>query len=70
MASDILPRSKPMSTVSTPIPRTSRFRRKSTKLQRRQTRLAWMLLTPALLVVFFVALYPLGKTFYQSFTDQ
>ena len=59
-----------MSTVSTPIPRTGRFRRKSTKLQRRQTRLAWMLLTPALLVVFFVALYPLGKTFYQSFTNE
>src|SRR5262245_43579591 len=59
-----------MSTVSTPVPRAGRFRRKSTKLQRRQTRLAWLLLTPALLVVALVALYPLGKTFYQSFTNE
>jgi trehalose/maltose transport system permease protein len=29
-----------------------------------------MLLTPALLVVALVAIYPLGKTIYQSFTDQ
>jgi len=45
-------------------------RRRTTKLQRRQTRLAWLLLTPALAVVALVALYPLGKTIYQSFTDQ
>jgi trehalose/maltose transport system permease protein len=59
-----------MSTVSTPIPpTTSRFRR-STKLQRRQTRLAWLLLLPSLLVVLLVAIYPLGKTIYQSFTNE
>jgi trehalose/maltose transport system permease protein len=58
-----------MSTVATPARSARRFRRR-TKLQRRQTRLAWLLLLPALAVVAFVALYPLGKTIYQSFTDQ
>ena len=58
-----------MSTVATPARPARRFRRR-TKLQRRQTRLAWLLLLPALAVVAFVALYPLGKTIYQSFTDQ
>jgi trehalose/maltose transport system permease protein len=57
-----------MSSVATPAPTPRRRRR--TKLQRRQTRLAWLLLLPALAVVAFVALYPLGKTVYQSFTDQ
>ncbi len=41
-----------------------------TKLERRQTRLAWLLLLPSLAVVALVALYPLAKTIYQSFTDQ
>jgi trehalose/maltose transport system permease protein len=59
-----------MTSISTPIPPAGRFRRRRTKLQRRQTRLAWLLLLPALLVVAFVALYPLGKTFYQSFTNE
>ncbi len=45
-------------------------RRRRTRLQRRQTRLAWLFLLPALLVVAFVALYPLGKTIYQSFTNE
>jgi trehalose/maltose transport system permease protein len=45
-------------------------RRRRTKLQRRQTRIGWILLLPALAVVGFVALYPLGKTVYQSFTNQ
>src|SRR5438094_2379119 len=58
-----------MSTVATPARPARRLRRR-TKLQRRQTRLAWLLLLPALAVVTFVALYPLGKTIYQSFTDQ
>ena len=60
-----------MSSVATPapIPRRGR-RRRRTKLQRRQTRLAWLLLVPALAVVAFVAIYPLGRTVYQSFTDQ
>src|SRR5216117_753217 len=58
-----------MSTVVTPTPVPRRGRRR-TKLQRRQTRLAWLLLLPALAVVAFVAIYPLGKTVYQSFTNQ
>src|SRR5262245_49371144 len=45
-------------------------RRRSTRLQRRQTRLAWLMLTPALVAVAFVALYPLGQTIYDSFTDR
>jgi trehalose/maltose transport system permease protein len=45
-------------------------RRRRTKLQRRQTRVAWLLLLPSLAVVALVALYPLGKTVYQSFTNQ
>src|SRR5436853_6970183 len=57
-----------MSSVATPAPIPPRGRR--TKLQRRQTRLGWLLLLPALAVVAFVALYPLGKTVYQSFTNQ
>ena len=58
-----------MSSVATPAPVPRRGRRR-TKLQRRQTRLAWLLLLPALAVVAFVAIYPLGKTVYQSFTNQ
>src|SRR5207253_5800964 len=58
----------PMSSVATPAPIPPRGRR--TKLQRRQTRLGWLLLLPALAVVAFVAIYPLGKTVYQSFTNQ
>jgi trehalose/maltose transport system permease protein len=58
-----------MSTVATPAP-APRKRRRRTKLQRRQTRLGWLLLVPSLLVVAFVALYPLGKTVYQSFTNE
>ena len=57
-----------MSTVATPA--ASRRRRRGTKLQRRQTRIGWLLLLPALAVVAFVAIYPLGKTVYQSFTNQ
>jgi trehalose/maltose transport system permease protein len=45
-------------------------RRRSTRLQRRQTRLAWMLLAPSLAVVVLVAFYPLGQTIYQSFTNK
>jgi trehalose/maltose transport system permease protein len=57
-----------MSTVATPAapPR----RRRRSRLQRRQTRLGWVLLLPALAVVAFVAIYPLGKTIYYSFTNQ
>jgi trehalose/maltose transport system permease protein len=56
-----------MASVATPA---SRARRGGTKLKRRQTRLAWLLLVPSLAVVALVALYPLGKTIFQSFTDQ
>src|SRR5215210_2785279 len=58
-----------MSSVATPAP-TPRRRRRRTKLQRRQTRIGWLLLLPALAVVAFVAMYPLGRTIYQSFTNQ
>jgi trehalose/maltose transport system permease protein len=39
------------------------------ELVRRQTRLAWILLIPSLLVVALVALVPLLQTIYQSFTN-
>src|SRR5690242_6184059 len=57
-----------MASVATPAPTRRKGRR--TKLQRRQTRVAWLLLLPSLAVVVLVALYPLGKTVFQSFTDQ
>jgi trehalose/maltose transport system permease protein len=56
-----------MSSVAAPAPPR---RRRRTKLQRRQTRVAWLLLLPSLAVVALVALYPLGKTVFQSFTNQ
>jgi trehalose/maltose transport system permease protein len=56
-----------MASVATPVPTR---RRRGTKLKRRQTRLAWLLLLPSLAVVALIAVYPLGKTVYQSFTDQ
>ncbi len=56
-----------MASVAAPAPKR---RRRGTKLQRRQTRIAWLLLLPSLAVVALVALYPLGKTVYQSFTNQ
>src|SRR5919204_7037524 len=58
-----------MSTVATPAPVPRRRRRRS-GLQRRQTRIGWLLLVPSLAVVGFVALFPLGRTIYQSFTNQ
>jgi trehalose/maltose transport system permease protein len=45
-------------------------RRKGLTLQARQVRLAWLMLVPALLVMVFVALYPLARTIYSSFTDE
>ena len=47
-----------------------RPRRRRSRLQRKQTRLAWLMLLPALVVGRLVALYPLGRTVYDSFTDQ
>jgi trehalose/maltose transport system permease protein len=45
-------------------------KRRRSNLQRKQTRLAWVLLLPAIAAVGFVAFYPLGQTVYYSFTDQ
>jgi trehalose/maltose transport system permease protein len=45
-------------------------RHRSSRLRRKQTRLAWMLLLPALAVVALVAIYPLGLTIWQSFTNE
>jgi trehalose/maltose transport system permease protein len=59
-----------VSSVATPAPAPRRPRRRRTKLQRRQARVGWILLLPSLAVVAFVAIYPLGKTVYQSFTNQ
>jgi trehalose/maltose transport system permease protein len=66
MTSVVLPRFSSMASVATP----SRRRRRRTTLRARQTRLAWLLLLPSLAVVGIIAIYPLGKTVYQSFTDQ
>src|SRR5438128_7733523 len=44
-------------------------RRRAAPLHRKQARLAWILLAPALAAVGFVAVYPLGQTIYQSFTN-
>jgi trehalose/maltose transport system permease protein len=60
-----------MSAQPTPVPIRRFGRRRSlAPLQRRQTRLAWILMAPALAVVGFVALYPLALTVYQSFTNE
>jgi trehalose/maltose transport system permease protein len=56
--------------TAAPAPRPARKRRRSTRLQRKQTRLAWVMLAPALAVVGVVALYPLGVTIFQSFTNK
>ena len=56
--------------TTTPVPVKPRRRRRGTRLQRKQTTFAWILLTPAIAVVAFVALYPLGRTIYQSFTNE
>jgi trehalose/maltose transport system permease protein len=45
-------------------------RRRSARLQRKQTRLAWLMLTPALVLVALVAIYPLARTIYDSFTNR
>jgi trehalose/maltose transport system permease protein len=58
-----------MNSVATPA-QVPRRRRRRSKLQARQTRTAWLLLVPALAAVAFVAIYPLGKTVYQSFTNE
>jgi trehalose/maltose transport system permease protein len=57
-------------TEATTVARPRLRRRRRSALQRRQTRLAWVMLTPALVAVGIVAFYPLGTTVYQSFTDK
>ncbi len=43
--------------------------RRHTQLAERQARLAWVLLLPTLAVVAIVAIYPLARTIYDSFTN-
>jgi len=52
-----------MSSVATPAPAPRRPRRRRTKLQRRQTRLAWLLLVPSLAIVALVAMVVWGRFF-------
>jgi trehalose/maltose transport system permease protein len=60
-----------MSAQPTPVPVKAVVRRRSrAPLQRRQTRLAWVLMAPALAAVGFVAIYPLALTVWQSFTNE
>jgi trehalose/maltose transport system permease protein len=58
-----------MSTQSSFAPGTVRHKGGFT-LQKRQVRLAWLMLVPALAVLVLVALYPLASTIYASFTDE
>jgi len=44
-------------------------RRGSTSFNQSKTRLAWFLLTPTLILIAFIAVYPLLQTVYESFTD-
>lgn len=44
-------------------------RKTAASFERGKTRLAWTLLTPTLVLIAFVALWPLLQTIYQSFTD-
>lgn len=41
----------------------------SVRLARRQHRAAWLFLTPLIIVLLMVAVWPLGRTFFFSFTD-
>jgi trehalose/maltose transport system permease protein len=44
-------------------------KRRTTALQTKQARLAWLMLLPTIVGIIIVALYPLGRTFYDSLTD-
>ena len=44
--------------------------RKQLSLIRREQRLAYLLLLPTFVVILLIAIYPLGKVFYSSLTDQ
>ena len=52
------------------VPAPQHPRRRRSHLQRQQTRLAWLMLAPALAIVAIVAFYPLGLTVYQSVTNE
>jgi trehalose/maltose transport system permease protein len=43
---------------------------KQLSLAQREQRLAYLLLLPTFVVILMIAIYPLGKVFYSSFTDQ
>lgn len=45
------------------------LKRSTTQLQSKQARLAWLMLLPTIVGIIVVALYPLGRTFYDSLTD-
>lgn len=47
----------------------SGHRRRSATQRQQQTRLAWLLLIPTLVVIALIALYPLAQTLYLSFTN-
>jgi trehalose/maltose transport system permease protein len=59
-----------MSSQPQAIPAARPRRRRASRLRRRQARLAWLLLLPALAIVAVVAIYPLGLTVWQSFTNE
>jgi trehalose/maltose transport system permease protein len=59
-----------VSTTEAAAPEPRRSRRRRSALQRKQTRLAWLMLAPALVIIALVAFYPLGRTVYQSFTNE
>ena len=50
--------------------RSSLFQRPTTAWARRRERLGWLLVSPSVIVVVIVALYPLVRTFLLSFTNQ
>src|SRR5687767_3443585 len=55
--------------VETQQPAVAARPRRTTDRAQGQARLAWLLLTPTLLVIAFVALFPLVQTVYLSFTN-
>src|SRR5579884_3541668 len=56
-------------TVTVEKPTIVALKRRTTQLQAKQARLAWLMLLPTIIVIVVVALYPLGRTFYDSLTN-
>jgi trehalose/maltose transport system permease protein len=58
--------------AQTPAPSTPARKRQPppSSLARGEERMAWLLLIPSLLVLITVAIYPLGRVFYSSFTNE